>query len=189
MSLEVGESESMKFFYGGAMAVSPDGRWMVFPAIGHDGVSRYWLRSLETVEARPLPGTETAYVPAAWSSDSRYVIFTLLSGRRLSKVDIQGGPPQILSDEFNFALNGLTSTKDVMLFGTSVATPLFRIPAAGGKPVPITALAKGEVAHRFPQFLPEGTDSSTCDFRPTLPRVVFLLVRSMPNPKNKIPGD
>ena len=31
VSLEVGETESMKFFYGGAMAVSPDGRWMVFP--------------------------------------------------------------------------------------------------------------------------------------------------------------
>lgn len=156
VSLEVGETDTMKFFYGGAMAVSPDGRWMVFPAVGEDGVSRYWLRSLETVEARPLPGTETAYVPAAWSSDSRYVIFTLLSGRRLSKVDIKGGPPQILSDEFNFALNGLTSTKDVILFGTSAAAPLFRIPAAGGKPVPITALAKGEIAHRFPQFLPDG---------------------------------
>ena len=52
---EVGESEKMKFFYGGAMAVSPDGHWMVFPATGEDGVNRYWLRSLDTVEARPLP--------------------------------------------------------------------------------------------------------------------------------------
>jgi hypothetical protein len=48
----VAETESMKFFYGGAMAVSPDGRWMVFPAVDPDGVARYWVRSLETVEAR-----------------------------------------------------------------------------------------------------------------------------------------
>src|SRR5262249_30242514 len=70
---EVAETEKMKFFYGDFMAVSPDGHWMVFPATGEDGVNRYWLRSLETVEARPLPGTETAYVPAAWTTDSRYV--------------------------------------------------------------------------------------------------------------------
>jgi hypothetical protein len=42
---EVGESDTMKFFYGGAMAVSPDGHWMVFPATGEDGVNRYWIRS------------------------------------------------------------------------------------------------------------------------------------------------
>jgi hypothetical protein len=89
---EVGETERMKFFYGDFMAVSPDGHWMVFPATGEDGVNRYWLRSLETVEARPLPGTETAYVPAAWTSDSRYVIFTLQNSPKLYKADIQGGP-------------------------------------------------------------------------------------------------
>ena len=156
VSLEVGETETMRFFYGGAMAVSPDGHWMVFPAVGQDGVSRYWVRSLETVESRPLPGTETAYVPAAWSADSRYVIFSLIGGRKLSKVDIQGGPPQTLSDDFDFTLNGLAATKDVILFGTAGATPLYRLAATGGKPVPITALAKGEGAHRFPQFLPDG---------------------------------
>jgi Tol biopolymer transport system component len=156
VSLEVGETDTMRFFYGGAMSVSPDGRWMVFPAVGEDGASRYWLRSLETVEARPLAGTETAYVPAGWSADSRYVIFSLIGGRRLSKVDIQGGPPQTLSDEFNFTLNGLTSTKDVLLFGTAGSTPLFRLPASGGKPVPVTAVAKGDATHRFPQFLPDG---------------------------------
>ncbi len=46
----------MKFFYGGAMAVSPDGHWMVFPATSEDGVARYWLRSLDTVEARAASG-------------------------------------------------------------------------------------------------------------------------------------
>jgi hypothetical protein len=54
---------------------------MVFPGTGDDGVARYWLRSLDTVEARALPGTETAYVPAGWAADSRYVLFTSLSAR------------------------------------------------------------------------------------------------------------
>src|SRR5262249_60475793 len=95
---EVAETEKMKFFYGDFMAVSPDGHWMVFPATGEDGVNRYWLRSLETVEARPLPGTETAYVPAAWTADSRYVMFSVLSSPQIKRVDIHGGPAKTLSN-------------------------------------------------------------------------------------------
>jgi hypothetical protein len=103
---------------------------MVFPATGEDGVNRYWLRSLETVEARPLPGTESAYVPAAWSSDSRYAIFTLQNSPKLYKVDIQGGPPQALA-EAPGALNGATSNKDgVVVFGVFAPNPLFRVSGA-----------------------------------------------------------
>jgi hypothetical protein len=46
----------------------------------------------------------------------------------------------------------------VIVFGLAPAGPstLFRVPAAGGTAVPVTALAKGEFGHRFPQFLPDG---------------------------------
>jgi Tol biopolymer transport system component len=153
---EVAETEKMKFFYGDFMAVSPDGRWMVFPATGEDGVNRYWLRSLESVEARPLPGTETAYVPAAWSWDSRYVIFTPLNSTKIYKVDIQGGPPQTLAEKPG-TLNGATSNKDgVIVFGLFTPNPLFRVGAAGGTVAPVTALAEDETNHRWPQFLPDG---------------------------------
>src|SRR5262249_8524883 len=145
----------MKFFYGGAMAVSPDGHWMVFPATGEDGVNRYWLRSLDTVEARPLPGTETAYVPPAWSADSRYVMFSVLSSPQIKRVDIQGGPPQTLSN-MPGNINGLTSNKEgVVLFASNFPNPVFRMLGSGVAPVPVTALASGD-SHRFPQFLPDG---------------------------------
>ena len=157
---EVAQSDAMQFIYGGAMAVSPDGHWLVFPARGEDGVVRYWLRSLDTVEARALPGTEGAFVPAAWTSDSRYVVFTPLGGATMTpitKVDIQGGPPQVLG-EMRGAFNGATSSKEgVILFGSSqLGAPVFRVPAAGGAVVPVTVVAEGDVAHRFPQFLPDG---------------------------------
>jgi Tol biopolymer transport system component len=153
----VAETESMKFFYGGAMAVSPDGRWMVFPAVDPDGVARYWVRSLETVEARALPGTETAYVPPAWSADSRYVIFSPLSAAEIKRVDIQGGPPQTLSQMVG-RLNGLADNgQGAIIFGNSAPNqPLFRVASGGGAPVALTALGEGEVAHKFPQFLPDG---------------------------------
>jgi Tol biopolymer transport system component len=155
---EVGESDAMKFFYGGAMAISPDGHWLVFPATGSDGVNRYWLRSLDTVEARPLPGTETAYVPPAWSADSRYVLFSPLSSAQIKKVDIQGGPPQVVSEMIG-RLNGASANSEgVVIFGSSTATqPLFRASLSGGAaPTPVTALTDGDIGHKYPQFLPGG---------------------------------
>ena len=162
----------MQFVYGGAMAVSPDGHWLVFPARGEDGVVRYWLRSLDTVEARALPGTEGAFVPAAWTSDSRYVVFTPLGGATMTpitKVDIQGGPPQVLG-EMRGAFNGATSSKEgVILFGSSqLGAPVFRLPAAGVLWCLSRLWPRETVAHRFPQFLPDGRQ--------------FLYLRISPDP-------
>src|SRR5262249_789687 len=61
------------------LGVSPDGRKLVFVATGSDGVKRLWIRALDSVEAKPLSGSETTrsgirHVPF-WSPDSRYVAF------------------------------------------------------------------------------------------------------------------
>src|SRR6266849_6733214 len=86
----------MTFITQASMAVSPDGRWMVFPASGEDGQTRYYLRALDGVEVRALPGAEGTQSPAFWSYDSRWVVFVV--GSKLKKVDIQGGPPQTIAD-------------------------------------------------------------------------------------------
>ncbi len=154
---EVPETDTLKFFYGAAMSVSPDGHWMVFPAMGEDGVARYWLRSLDTVEARALPGTEGAYVPAAWTADSGSVIFSTLGTPAISKVDIQGGPARTISMATG-ALNGASANRDgTVIFGTSAqGMPIFRVSASGGAPVALTAVGRSDTSHRFPQFLPDG---------------------------------
>jgi eukaryotic-like serine/threonine-protein kinase len=155
---EVGPSEKMTFVAGGAMSVSPDGRWMVFPATGEDGRTRYYIRSLDGVEVRALPGTETTILPpASWSYDSRSVVFALLEGGKIRKMDIQGGPAQNLAD-FPGALNGAGWNSDgVIIAGSSdEGKPILRVPAAGGQATPVTSLASGETGHRWPQFLPDG---------------------------------
>ena len=152
----VADSDKMRFFTGGYMSVSPDGHWMVFPAYGEDGAARYWVRSLDTVEARPLPESEGAYVPAAWTGDSRYVLFTTLGDKRLRKVDIQGGPPQTVTNDLPVGLNGADSNKDgVIIYGVASPGPVRRVPVSGGDSVPVTAIRAGE-SNRWPQFLPDG---------------------------------
>src|SRR5262249_22415595 len=55
------------------LAISPDGRNIVFVA-GAQSVFHIWLRPMDSVEARQIPGTEGAAFPF-WSPDSRFIGF------------------------------------------------------------------------------------------------------------------
>ena len=57
----------------GEPSISPDGRQVVFTAADARG-TLLWLRPLNSLDARPLGGTEDAEWPF-WSPDSRYVAF------------------------------------------------------------------------------------------------------------------
>ena len=49
----------------GGFAVSPDGRQVAFTATGPDNVARLWVRTLESLDARPQAGTDDAAVLVA----------------------------------------------------------------------------------------------------------------------------
>lgn len=68
------------------MSVSPDGRRLVITALSR-GKRLLWIRSLGSLTAQPLPGTEEAIKPF-WSPDSRYVVF--FAAGKLKKIDISG---------------------------------------------------------------------------------------------------
>ena len=79
-----------------SFALSPDGRQIVFVALGEGG-SRLWLRSLATTTAQPLAGTEGASYPF-WSPDSRSVGF--FADGKLKRIDMGGGAPQTVATAF-----------------------------------------------------------------------------------------
>src|SRR5688572_29323013 len=82
---------------GGAFSVSPDGRKLIFAAVAADGIRRLYVRALDSLDARPLQGTEGAGLyPPFWSPDSRFVGFSV--GNRYMKIDVSGGPPQTLCE-------------------------------------------------------------------------------------------
>jgi Tol biopolymer transport system component len=90
---------------GGMFSLSPDGRWLAFAATGFDNVSRIWVRPLDSLEARPLPGTENdGGTPYFWSPDSRFLVFW--TGEKLVKIDISGGPRQTLCDYSMLVIGG-----------------------------------------------------------------------------------
>jgi eukaryotic-like serine/threonine-protein kinase len=139
----------------GSFALSPDGRQFAFFAAGPDGVQRLWIRSLDSLEALPLPGTESSTsAPFFWSPDSRYVAFD--AGGKLKKIDVSGGPAETLCDSV-YAVSGSWNRDGVLIFGQDQGG-LMRVSANGGPASPLTTLdsSRSELRHILPWFLPDG---------------------------------
>jgi serine/threonine protein kinase len=134
-----------------SFAISPDGRRLVYVA-SNEGKSQLWVRSLDSVAARPLAGTDGASYPF-WSFDSGSIGF--FADGKLKRIDVGGGAPQVLANASG-GRGGAWNANGTILFATTTG-PLLKVSAAeGGEPVPVTRLETGQVTHRFPQFLPDG---------------------------------
>jgi Tol biopolymer transport system component len=140
---------------GGTLAVSPDGRRVLYTAAGADGVQRIYVRSLDAFESRVLTGTEGVVGVPFWSYDSRYIAFG--DGAKLKKIDASGGPPQTVCDWQGLVGGGYWTAADRIVFGTAPG-PIFEVAAGGGTRTPLTAVdrAHGETFHAHPFPLPDG---------------------------------
>ncbi len=135
-------------------AVSPDGKSIVFVAAPTGGGrSTLWMRSLESLSAQLLPGTEGGYY-AFWSPDARAVAF--FGDGALKKIEMAGGGAQTLCAASG-AGGGAWNQHGEILFAGAVS-PILRVPAGGGEPKPVTTLdtSRGQTQHRWPSFLPDG---------------------------------
>jgi serine/threonine protein kinase/Tol biopolymer transport system component len=137
-----------------SFAVSPDGRRLAFVGPDAGGRVMLWVRPLDSLASQPLAGTEGAAAPF-WSPDSRFVAF--VAGGKLMKIEASGGPPSTVADA-SLSVPGTWSRDDEILFTPAGNSPLWRVPAAGGRGSAVTSLdaAAGERAHAFPVFLPDG---------------------------------
>jgi len=140
-----------------AMALSPDGRRLAFFA-SSEGQSLLWVRSLDSLSIQALAGTEGAVgaSPPFWSPDSRFLGF--FAGGKLKKIDASGGPPQTVCKAAAESRGGTWNRYGVIVFSLDPFGPLYRVSAAGGEPIPVTALDQSrlETSHRWPYFLPDG---------------------------------
>ena len=134
------------------LALSPDGRYVAFTAAVPPGGNMLWLRPMDSSDARPIPGTEGAYLPF-WSPDSRYVAFT--SNGRLRKVGIAGSAPVTLCE--GAAWGGAWSREGTIVMGSSTDS-LRQVAETGGDPKPLLTLdaSRQEIGQVWPQLLPDG---------------------------------
>jgi len=147
---------SEKSSFNTYLSVSPDGRKLAYVATGADARSRVWIRNMDSLESRPLAGTEGAVSPF-WSPDSRFIAFGV--GNNLKRIDVSGGPVQTVCELQDPVGVGFWGQDAFMLIGNRGSGPgLWRVSASGGTASPITKVdaARKERAHGFPILLPDG---------------------------------
>ena len=136
------------------IAISPDGRRLVFPARGSDGKQQLATRPLDQAEPTLLPGTEGGRDPF-FSPDGRWIGF--YAAGQLKKISAQGGAPVVLGHTLTAFGYGASRRDDGNIAAAmGPVDPLSLIPASGSALNPLTRLGSGENTHRWPQFLPGG---------------------------------
>ena len=136
------------------IALSPDGRRLAIVAFS-EGRQQIWIRSLDSVAAEPLPGTEGGISPF-WSPDSRFVGFFSPGDGTLKRIALAGGPARTICAAQVDSVP--TWGRDGTILFTKFLDGIFRVPADGGAPTRVTQVDKGrrELNHYWPEFLPDG---------------------------------
>ena len=120
------------------------------------GRFQLWLRSVGSVTARLLPGTEGAAFPF-WSPDSRTIGF--FADGKLKKMQTTASTALALCDAAGGGRGGTWSPDgSTILFAPAGVGPLMKVSSAAGPPSQASTLdgGYGESNHRFPDFLPDG---------------------------------
>ena len=159
-----------------SLAVSPDGRYVIIAA-ETNGKPRLWLRAMDAVELKAMPGTDGAVYPF-WSPDSRFIAF--FAQGKLKKIAASGGPAEPICNTSSLG-GGSWNKDDVILFAalSSGGQALQRVPAGGGVPVDVL---KG--AHEFPLFLADGRHFLYLD-RGVPPEKIGIYVASLDGKENR----
>jgi Tol biopolymer transport system component len=129
------------------VAVSPDGRHFLY-----NTVRGIFIRSMDSMTARLIPGTEELLLNPFFSPDGEWVGYFSVQTNELRKISITGGAP-------------VTLCSATMLFGANwgddgnilFAQPagIMRVSQNGGQPELVIKTKSGEVADG-PMMLPDG---------------------------------
>jgi len=153
---ELPEGRSFRSMNRRVIAVSPDGRSFVYNAA--DG---FYLRRMDELEARLIPGTEAPEAAAfgtrastpAFSPDGQAVAYYDTESRRLVRVALNGGPPVPIS-EIGREPTSISWERDGTILYADFGG-IHRISEDGGTPERIVTMTEGLVTYG-PSLLSDG---------------------------------
>jgi serine/threonine-protein kinase len=128
------------------MALSPDGRRFVYNAA--DGL---YVRSMDELEARRIPGTEEILTNPFFAPDGQSVAY--FAGGQLKRVALSGGAPVVIAGDLVNPLGASWGPDGTILLGQPDG--IYRISADGGTAERVVAAQDGERVYG-PELLPDG---------------------------------
>jgi hypothetical protein len=137
----------------GVPAISPDGRYVVYPTTTDRLDGQLYIRSLAEFEARPLPETRGATVPF-FSPDGQWIGF--FANGELRRVSRHGGAPVTIAPAPD-GRGASWGSDGTIVFAPHYLGGLMRVPAAGGTVQILTRTGSGEKTHRAPHFVPNSS--------------------------------
>ena len=153
------EGESVRPTGTKRFAISADGWRIVYVGPGAAGASvhRLWVRQLDQLHARPLPGTDGAVAPFFSPDGQSVAFFTGSIGGDLKIIASDGGPVQTVAVASANPWGGSWGP-DGKLYFNSTSGGLARVPSGGGAIETVSTLdsTRGETDHEWPDVLPNG---------------------------------
>ncbi len=133
-------------------AVSPDGNQFVYST-----TQGLYLRSMNTQGARHIAGTDQDSIHPFFSPDGRWLGYLYRTQKKLMKVAVSGGAPEVLCDAGGLYTTPRWDSEDTILY-SDLARGIMRVSARGGAP---EVLVKGSGIMKeglpiYPQMLPDG---------------------------------
>ena len=165
-----------------AANISPDGRHVAFQLRNPASGTQLWVRSLDSLESKPLTGTEGVLNASFWSPDSRSIGFSVQG--KLKKVNISSGSAQTVCNlpvtgEAGLMRAGAWSRDGVILFGTAISG-CGEFPTEPPRWLPAWTPRK-EGFSAGPSSFPTGAILSTTESRPATTTTACTLARSIQN--------
>ena len=139
--------------FAGPPDVSPDGTNLAFCAANPTGSRSLWIRNLATGVAQQLNGTIGATFPF-WSPDGTSLGF--FADGKLKTIRMASSEVNVLADT-PVGRGAAWGSSGYIVYSPNTRSGLFKIPATGGAPQPITEIDRSRhTTHRWPSFLPDG---------------------------------
>ena len=130
-------------------------------AISHDGTriayvanNQLYLKSLNEVEAKPIPGTNQDVSTPLFSPDGKWIAYFKAQEKKLEKIPLTGGAAVTLAENIELPFEASWESNGQILMG-QVPQGIVSVPDTGGKPETLIAAKPNEVLDG-PQLLPNG---------------------------------
>jgi eukaryotic-like serine/threonine-protein kinase len=139
---------------GSNLAISPDGKYISFIGTDSTGVSKLWIRPVNSLIARPLTSASTQAYPF-WSPDSKNIAY--FANSKLMKISLDAGTSLPVCD-INTGRGGSWSRNGTIILSPKSSGGIFKVPSSGGQPEEIikSDTSNKNQSLRWEFFLPDG---------------------------------